>query len=285
VLHSVDACQLDPEKVPEALAQAMPFHHVIFHHPHIGEESLQKHRALLGHFFHAVTRPGVLHAQGVVHVSLGGTQPQDWRLADQAQRHGLSAVLETVRLHFNSCACRCLLCGVQHVQQGTRSNQFTIDRQSPGAGVYLQLITQLVDVCRRFRRRRCGCTAMRRSGTRAAGRLRAADWPAPTSPSRGLLAKTHARVLDPHTHAPVVQVRVMLRALQSQMIQRPASGAQMKAQASAQVQDAPDCSLTQLCKTGSGRRGCGTPLSVSARAPGLHKKAGTRGPARTVAGP
>lgn len=83
-------------QLPAAIRNAAPFHHIIFHHPHIGEESLLKHRSFLGHFFHAASGEDILHEHGIVHVSLGGTQPQDWQLMAQAARHQLTAVLQTV---------------------------------------------------------------------------------------------------------------------------------------------------------------------------------------------
>ena len=99
MLHGVNACAITPEcgAAPAGITAAAPFHHVIFHHPHIGEENMLKHRALLGHFFAQACSRAVLATGGVVHVSLGGTQAADWKLHEQAARHGLCAVLQTVR--------------------------------------------------------------------------------------------------------------------------------------------------------------------------------------------
>lgn len=97
MLHSINACDLCGSHVPIQVAGAMPYHHIIFHHPHLGEENMRKHRALLGHFFHEVSQAGVLRLDGMVHVSLGGTQPQDWQLEAQAARHGFKLALRTVR--------------------------------------------------------------------------------------------------------------------------------------------------------------------------------------------
>lgn len=75
---------------------------------------MRKHQALLGHFFHAASQPDLLKPMGAIHVSLGGRQATDWRLLEQAARHGLAVALETVRLPH------------QHSwQRGTHTNAHT----------------------------------------------------------------------------------------------------------------------------------------------------------------
>lgn len=98
VAHCVNACDLALSRLPPAVQAVAPCHHIMFHHPHLGRESVQMHRALLGHFFEAASAPEILREDGVVHVSLGGCQARDWQLEAQAARHGLQVALRTVRL-------------------------------------------------------------------------------------------------------------------------------------------------------------------------------------------
>jgi len=100
VLHDVDALRLHEREWARKDSVHAPrrrFQHVVFHHPHLGVEDFKQNMALLGHFLHSASQPGVLAPRGVVHVSLGGNQPADWRLLQQARRHGLTLLLETVR--------------------------------------------------------------------------------------------------------------------------------------------------------------------------------------------
>jgi hypothetical protein len=94
--HSVNATNLGGEFAHE-FAKLLPFSHIIFHHPHLGMESMARHAALLGHFFREVVQDAILERRGVVHVSVGGRQAQDWRLREQAARHGLVLVQTSVR--------------------------------------------------------------------------------------------------------------------------------------------------------------------------------------------
>jgi hypothetical protein len=96
VAHKVNACDCRPPSLPAFVSTGIPYHHIIFHHPHVGQESLLMHQAFLGHFFGEVTQHGLLGLDGVLHVSLGGCQPRDWLLLPQAARHGLYLVLQTV---------------------------------------------------------------------------------------------------------------------------------------------------------------------------------------------
>jgi hypothetical protein len=99
-VHSVNAVKIHNSaemSIPEiSLTAAQPFKHIVFHHPHLGVENMHRHRALLGHFFHAATHSCVLAHRGVIHVSVGGRQAEDWRLHEQATRHGLVLLLQTV---------------------------------------------------------------------------------------------------------------------------------------------------------------------------------------------
>jgi hypothetical protein len=69
------------------------------------------HQAFLGHFFGEGMRHGLLEENGLLHVSLGGTQPRDWSLLPQAARHGLRLVLQTVclgkHIHLGCAAAGC----------------------------------------------------------------------------------------------------------------------------------------------------------------------------------
>lgn len=93
--HSVNAVKIHLS-AESGLPELQPFKHVVFHHPHLGSESMNRHRALLGHFFHSATQNRVLAPRGVIHVSVGGRQAEDWRLHEQAARHGLTLLQATV---------------------------------------------------------------------------------------------------------------------------------------------------------------------------------------------
>lgn len=113
--HAINAVKIDVS-AESHLSKLQPFKHVIFHHPHLGVESMHRHSALLGHFFHSATQECVLASRGVIHVSVGGRQAQDWRLHEQASRHGLVLLLQTVYplspLTSHTCSCHvlCITC-------------------------------------------------------------------------------------------------------------------------------------------------------------------------------
>jgi hypothetical protein len=99
--HSIDACSLHTTSQPEVVTSGAPYDHIIFHHPHLGVEDMRKHQALLGHFLHCASQPSILKQRGVIHVTLGGRQPKDWKVIEQIERHGLAILMKTVRIFLH----------------------------------------------------------------------------------------------------------------------------------------------------------------------------------------
>jgi hypothetical protein len=134
VLHDIDAIALSPQLLSSAAGTpAGPFSHIIFHHPHVGTEDLHRHRALLGHFFHRAADPSLLRERGVVHVSLGGQQPVNWQVEEQAARHGLCVLLTTVRTTLQTAwvvSCHMRAAHAMRITQFVLQQQATQQQQS-----------------------------------------------------------------------------------------------------------------------------------------------------------
>ncbi|CAM9218379.1 unnamed protein product [Phaeothamnion confervicola] len=89
VAFSIDATALHPFSLGGVAD------HIVFNHPHSGEEDIRRHRSLLGHFFHNVKTSGALAApSGAVHVTLAGDQAVKWGLMAQAERNGFRLAAE-----------------------------------------------------------------------------------------------------------------------------------------------------------------------------------------------
>lgn len=89
VWFGVDATQL------HQLPRKISFDYVLFHHPHLGLDSLQenekwhaqRHYILLAHYLWSAKH--ILTDQGKVHLCLCGTQSQTWNVEEAATRQGL----------------------------------------------------------------------------------------------------------------------------------------------------------------------------------------------------
>ena len=67
------------------------FNHVIFNHPHIGNEDAQLHSRFLSHFFHSVDNHW-LAPSGILHLTLVKGQFERWKCKEAAERNQLEVV-------------------------------------------------------------------------------------------------------------------------------------------------------------------------------------------------